>query len=93
MMIIIYSSILINIILGYIIFNLFSKQERLEFIIDNNDKYNNIVSKLVKDANVKLEEVKKEGMIGYDENVEWFYQYVKELQKTFDHITSNSNYD
>jgi hypothetical protein len=93
MMIIIYSSILINIILGYIIFNLFSKQERLEFIIDNNDKYNNIVSKLVTDANVKLEEVKKEGMIGYDENVEWFYQYVKELQKTFDHITSNSNYD
>jgi hypothetical protein len=93
MMIIIYSSILINIILGYIIFNLFSKQERLEFIIDNNDKYNNIVSKLVTDANVKLEEVKKEGMIGYDENVEWFYQYVKELQKTFDHITSNPNYD
>jgi len=93
MMIIIYSSILINIILGYIIFNLFSKQERLEFIIDNNDKYNNIVTKLVTDANVKLEEVKKEGMIGYDENVEWFYQYVKELQKTFDHITSNSNYD
>lgn len=93
MMIIIYSSVLINIILGYIIFNLFYKQERLEFIIDNNDKYNNIVTRLVTEANEKLEQVKKEGMTGYDENVEWFYQYVKELQKTFDHITRNPNYD
>lgn len=93
MMIILYTSILINIILGYIIFNLFSKQERLEFIIDNNDKYNNIVADLVTKANEKLEEVKKDGMIGYDENVEWFYQYVKELQKTFDHVTRNPNYD
>ncbi len=91
-MIFLYISLFANIVLAWICYNLTSKQERLEIIIDNNDQYFKTIHELVTEANEKLEQVKQEGMIGYDENIEWFYQYVKELQKPLTQVTQSSNY-
>jgi len=73
-------SILINIILGYISYNLFGKMEKLEAITDSQDQYINNVSNTINTMDKRLNEIDEKGSFKSDDEVGFFFESIKTLQ-------------
>ncbi len=76
--------ILIILVLSYIIFNLNRKNEILEQFIYNQSDILVKLNTLVKESSKKLEEIDSSGSFSSDDEVGFFFSYVKNIQKTLE---------
>jgi hypothetical protein len=79
--------ILINVILiivgvvGYIIWNLMKKVEKLESMIDVQEKYITDFYELVKQSEVKIKEIDSKQLFQSDDEVGFFFNNLKTIQE------------
>jgi hypothetical protein len=76
-------------ILGYIAFNLFRKVEKLEKIVDGQDRYITQFSSTVDFANKRLGEIDDKGTFQSDDEIGWFFESVKTLQNELNDFNLN----
>jgi hypothetical protein len=76
-------------ILGYITFNLFRKVEKLEKIVDGQDRYITQFSSTVDFANKRLGEIDDKGTFQSDDEIGWFFESVKTLQNELNDFNLN----
>jgi hypothetical protein len=81
--------ILIVCVLGYIAFNLFKKVEKLEKIVDDQDRYITQFSSTVDFANRRLGEIDDKGTFQSDDEIGWFFESVKTLQNELNDFNLN----
>ena len=73
--------ILIILSLSYVCFNLFKKNEKYEDSIDEMDKWFAEFDASVKDTEIKLKEIDNKGTFESDDEVGFFFDYLKTLNK------------
>jgi hypothetical protein len=79
--------ILINVILiligviGYVIWNLMKKVEKLESMIDVQEKYITDFYELVKQSEVKIKEIDSKQLFQSDDEVGFFFTNLKTIQE------------
>ena len=76
-------------VLGYIAFNLFKKVEKLEKIVDGQDRYITQFSSTVDFANKRLGEIDDKGTFQSDDEIGWFFESVKTLQNELNNFNLN----
>jgi hypothetical protein len=76
-------------VLGYIAFNLFKKVEKLEKIVDGQDRYITQFSSTVDFANKRLGEIDDKGTFQSDDEIGWFFESVKTLQRELNDFNLN----
>ena len=77
------------VIFGYTTFNLLKKAERLEDIIS---KYSDFVKEFGEQINVadkRLKEIDDKGMFKSDDEIGWFFEQIKVIQKSISRIKIN----
>lgn len=85
--IIILSSLVI--LLGYIVFNLFKKVERLEKIVDSQENYIQGVSSTINYVSKRLEDIDHKGTFESDDEIGWFFESIKTLQRELNDFNIN----
>ena len=73
--------ILIILSLSYICYNLFRKNEMYEDTIEEYDKWFSEFDTSVKDSEARLSEIDNKGTFEADDEVGFFFDYLKELNK------------
>ena len=73
--------ILIILSLSYICYNLFRKNEMYEDTIEEYDKWFSEFDNSVKDSEARLNEIDNKGTFKSDDEVGFFFDYLKELNK------------
>jgi flagellar basal body-associated protein FliL len=76
---------------GYIIYNLFKKVEVLEQIVDSQEQYISKFSDTVGFANKRLEDIDAKGTFQSDDEVGWFFESIKTLQRELNDFNINEN--
>jgi hypothetical protein len=76
-------------LLGYIAHNLFKKVEKLEKIVDSQEQYITKFSSAVDYTNKKLEAIDAKGTFESDDEVGWFFESVKTLQRELNDFNTN----
>lgn len=76
---------------SYIAYNLFKKVETLEQIVDSQEQYINKFSDTVNFANKKLEDIDEKGTFQSDDEIGWFFESVKTLQRELNDFNLNEN--
>ena len=77
---IIITSVLIIIILGFIIYNLLSKTEKLEIIVDSQNIYIDRISELIELSNTKISESEIANAFKTDDEIGFFFETLREIQ-------------
>ena len=77
------------IFLGVIIWRLLKKSERQENIIINQDNTLNQLAELIEESDLRLKEIDKAGTFEADDEVGWFFENIKEIQKLLNYFTKN----
>lgn len=80
----IYAIIILSIvvvILGYTTYNLLKKNEAQEDILSSYMTYLNKISEIIEVSDEKLKEVDAKGLFEADDEVGWFFEQVKMIQK------------
>ena len=80
-------SILI-LVLGYTTFNLFRKLERMEDIIDTYENWIDKISDNITSADNKLKQIDAKGTFKSDDEVGFFFKYIKDIQEQLEKITN-----
>ena len=73
--------ILIILSLSYVCYNLFRKNEMYEDTIEEYDKWFSEFDNSVKDSEARLKEIDNKGTFKSDDEVGFFFDYLKELNK------------
>jgi hypothetical protein len=73
---------LMVVVLGFTTFNLLKKNERQEDILAGYMEYLNKISGLIEFSDKKLKEVDHKGSFESDDEVGFFFQEIKQIQKT-----------
>jgi predicted PurR-regulated permease PerM len=76
-------------ILIYICLNLFKKVERLEKLVDSQDQYIAGVSNAINASSAKLEEIDEKGTFHSDDEIGWFFESIKTLQRELNDFNIN----
>ena len=84
-------SILI-VILGIAIRNLLLKNERYEDITLSQQDYLLRISDLIKDSKMHLQKLDEKGVFQSDDEVGYFFEQMKQVQKELDRYTLQENY-
>ena len=77
----------LTLVLGYTTFNLFRKLEKME---DVQDAYENFIADIVSritSASSKLKEIDNKGSFKADDEVGFFFDYLKDMQKNIADIS------
>lgn len=69
------------VILGYTTFNLLRKNEAQEDILASYMTYLNKISEIIDVSDKKLKEVDEKGLFEADDEIGWFFEQVKMIQK------------
>lgn len=77
--------------LGYIAYNLFKKVEKLESIVDSQQQYVNKFSSAVGYTNKRLQDIDAKGTFESDDEIGWFFESVKTLQRELNDFNINEN--
>jgi hypothetical protein len=77
---IIITSVLIIITLGFIIYNLLSKTEKLEIIVDSQNIYIDRISELIELSNTKISESEIANAFKTDDEIGFFFETLREIQ-------------
>lgn len=78
-------------LLGYVSYNLFKKVEKLEKIVDSQDVYIRRFSNTVNSAKNKLDVIDAKGTFESDDEIGWFFESVKTLQRELNDFNINEN--
>ena len=82
--------VLIVVILGYSTFNLLRKNEQAEDIITSQQVFINKVDEQVTFSEKRLEQIDKKGTFKSDDEIGWFFNEIKVLQKGLSQFRTNS---
>jgi hypothetical protein len=74
---------------GYTAYNLFKKVEVLERIVDSQESYITKFSNTVDFANKRLEDIDNKGTFQSDDEIGWFFESVKTLQRELNDFNLN----
>jgi len=69
------------VILGYTTFNLLRKNEAQEDILASYMTYLNKISEIIDVSDAKLKEVDEKGLFEADDEIGWFFEQIKMIQK------------
>ena len=78
------------VILGYTTFNLLRKNERADDIIISQQKFINKVDEQVTFSEKRLEQIDVKGTFKSDDEIGWFFNEIKVLQKGLSQFKINS---
>ena len=78
-------------VLGYISYNLFKKVEKLENIVDSQQQYVNKFSNTVDYTKKRLDNIDAKGTFESDDEIGWFFESVKTLQRELNDFNLNEN--
>jgi hypothetical protein len=76
-------------LLGYTSYNLFRKVEKLEKVVDSQDTYIRQFSKAVDYTSKQLENIDAKGTFESDDEIGWFFESVKTLQRELNEFNIN----
>ena len=74
------TTILIIIILGFVIYNLMSKTEKLEKLVDDQNIYVDRISELIDLSNKKISESEIANAFKTDDEIGFFFETLQEIQ-------------
>ena len=74
------TTILIIIILGFVIYNLMSKTEKLEKLVDGQNIYIDRISELIDLSNKKISESEIANAFKTDDEIGFFFETLQEIQ-------------
>lgn len=77
-------------ILGYVIYNLYSKNVKLEQMVINQDQTLRSLSEIISESDRALKEVDRIGAFKSDDEIGFFFNTVKAIQDTLNEF-SNKN--
>jgi uncharacterized membrane protein YukC len=77
------------ILLGYTTYNLLRKNEKAEDIITSYEEYIKGLTSTISTADKKLKEIDQKGLFDSDDEIGWFFGYVKEIQTKLNRFTPN----
>lgn len=69
-------------IIGYVIYNLLTKNEKLEKMIENRDIYINNLNAVIEDVEKRLHEIDVKGTFASDDEVGFFFNSLKQMSET-----------
>jgi hypothetical protein len=78
-------------VLGYVSYNLFKKVEKLESIVDSQQQYVNKFSNTVDYTKKRLDNIDAKGTFESDDEIGWFFESVKTLQRELNDFNLNEN--
>ena len=67
-------------LLGYVIWNLLRKDEKLEDMNVVQDNYISNISTIMTESNKKIKEIDSKQIFQSDDEIGWFFQGIKEIQ-------------
>jgi len=73
--------LILALVIGYIIWNLMKKVEKLESMIDIQEKYIMDFYDLVKQSEIKIKEIDSNQLFQSDDEVGFFFQNLKTIQE------------
>ena len=79
----------LTLLLGYTTYNLLKKTEQAEDIIVSYESYISNLSTILSKASDKLTEIDAKGLFDSDDEIGWFFKYVKEIQEDLNNFNSN----
>ena len=87
---------LLVVIFGFTTFNLLYKQEKLEDIIINQDKYIEEFNEQINYADRRLDEIDQKDIFKGDDEIGWFFSQIKVIQESIskfktDNINNGTN--
>jgi uncharacterized membrane protein YukC len=77
------------ILLGYTTYNLLKKSEKAEDLIISYEKYVNNLGNILSKASNKLKEIDSKGLFDSDDEIGWFFKYVKDMQEDLNNFNPN----
>jgi hypothetical protein len=69
-------------IVAYIVYNLLTKNEKLERMIEERDIYINNLDAVIEDITKRLQEVDNKGTFASDDEVGFFFNNLKQMSET-----------
>ena len=81
---------LLLVILGYTTLNLLTKNEKAEDIIYSQQMFINKVNEQVTFSEKRLEQIDEKGIFKSDDEIGWFFNEIKVLQKGLSQFKTNS---
>ncbi len=81
---------LLVVIFGYTTFNLLRKNERAEDIIVSQQEFINKIDKQIIFTEKKLNQIDEKGLFKSDDEIGWFFNEIKVLQKKLSQFKTNS---
>jgi hypothetical protein len=82
--------VLLIIVLSYTSYNLFKKLEKLENIADLQEQYIDNFSKTIGFTNKRLQDIDDKGTFASDDDIGWFFESIKTLQRELDDYNINN---
>jgi len=77
------------ILLGYTTYNLLKKSEKAEDLIVAYEKYVDNLGNILSKASTKLKEIDSKGLFDSDDEIGWFFKYVKDMQEDLNNFNPN----
>ena len=77
------------VLLSYTTYNLLKKSEKAEDLLISYENYVNNLSSTLSKASNKLKEIDSKGLFDSDDEIGWFFKYVKEMQGDLDNFNPN----
>ena len=75
-------------ILGYVIFNLYRKNEKLETMVLDRDRVLSDLGAIIEESNTVLTEIDKLGAFKSDDEIGFFFNTLKNIQQTLNQFAS-----
>ena len=71
-------------IAGFVIWNLMTKAEKQEDLIESYQQYLTTVDNAIKLSSKRLKEIDVKGMFSSDDEIGWYFSQIKEIQEILD---------
>jgi len=81
--------VILIVALSYVSYNLFKKVEKLEAIVDSQEQYINKFAGTIDYTSKRLNEIDQKGSFESDDEIGWFFESVKTLQRELDDFSLN----
>ena len=81
--------IIVFFLIFYIIWNLMSKNEKLEDALNKRDQYIDNLSIIMSESNRKIKEIDSRQIFESDDEIGWFFKGIKEIQELINEYNLN----
>tara|TARA_R110002153_G_scaffold66131_1_gene176813 strand:+ start:77 stop:361 length:285 start_codon:yes stop_codon:yes gene_type:complete len=81
--------IIVFFLISYIIWNLMSKNEKLEDALNKRDQYIDNMSLIMSESDRKIKEIDSKQIFESDDEIGWFFKGIKEIQELINEYNSN----